>query len=340
MTLLDDEIAEQPAALRRLLDRLPEAIAALRTAAADCVGVTVVARGSSDNAARYGQYLVPLRSGRPVTLATPSLTTIYGRTPDLTGQLVVAISQSGRSTDIVAVLEAARRQGRPTVALTNDPSSPLAAQADVVVDLQAGPERSVAATKTYTTSLVAVAGLAVALEPTDREQNALAELAALPGLVDQTITLAQQPAADVAAALHDATRAVTVGRGLNLSTAFETGLKITELTATQVVPYSPADLLHGPVGAVGPDVPVLLVAPPEAGSDSVLEIRGGLRERGAPTFVLGRPDGDVPVADGVPAWLTPVVAVLAGQLVARSLAERRGVDVDHPGGLAKVTVTH
>ena len=340
MTLLDEEIAEQPDALRRLLAALPDAVAALRGVAADCRGVTVVARGSSDNAARYGQYLVPLRSGWPVTLATPSLTTVYGRTPDLAGQVVVAVSQSGRSTDIVAVLEAARRQGQPTVAMTNDPSSPLAAQADVVVDLLAGPERSVAATKTYTTSLVAVAGLAVALAPSDHEAKALADLALLPDLVARTLDVAGAPADTVAAALQDATRAVTVGRGLNLSTAFETALKITELTATQVVPYSPADLLHGPVGAVGPEVPVLLVAPREAGSASVLDVREGLRGRGAPTFVLGRPDADVPVADGVPEWLTPVVAVVAGQLVGRSLAERRGVDVDHPGGLAKVTVTH
>lgn len=340
MTRLDDELAEQPAALRRLLADLPATVGALRGIAAGCHGVTVVARGSSDNAARYGQYLVPLRSGRPVTLATPSLTTVYARTPDLTGQLVVAVSQSGRSTDIVAVLAAARRQGRPTVAITNDPTSPLAAEADLVVDLLAGPERSVAATKTYTTSLVAVAALAVALAPSAGDEAAFGDLARLPGLVETTLVLARGPAERVAETLHHATRAVTVGRGLNLSTAFETALKITELTATQVVPYSPADLLHGPVGAVLADVPVLLIAPPEAASASVLEIVPGLRERGAPVHVLARPDGDVPVPADVPDWLSPVVAVVTGQLVARALAVRRGVDVDHPGGLAKVTVTH
>lgn len=340
MTLLDDEIAEQPAALRRLLAELPATVAALREIGADCHGVTVVARGSSDNAARYGQYLVPLRSGRPVTLATPSLTTVYDRTPDLAGELVVAVSQSGRSTDILAVVEAARRQGRPTVAITNDPASPVAAAADLVVDLRAGPERSVAATKTYTTSLLAVAALAVALSPAAGDDDAFADLARMPDLVAATLDLAAGPADAVAATLHPAVRAVTVGRGLNLSTAFEIALKITELTATQVVPYSPADLLHGPVGAVGDDVPVLLVAPPEAASASVLEVLPGLRRRGAPVHVLARPDGDVPVPDDVPDWLSPVVAVVTGQLVARSLAVRRGVDVDHPGGLAKVTVTH
>ncbi len=340
MTLLDDEIAEQPAALGRLLADLPATVGALRGIAAGCRGVTVVARGSSDNAARYGQYLVPLRSGLPVSLATPSLTTVYDRTPRLDGELVVAVSQSGRSTDIVGVLAAARRQGRPTVALTNDPSSPLAAEADLVVDLRAGPEHSVAATKTYTTSLLAVAALAVALAPPAEDEEAFDDLRRLPGLLAATFDLATTPAELVAETLLDATRAVTVGRGLNLSTAFETALKITELTATQVVPYSPADLLHGPVGAVDSDVPVLLLAPVEAASASVLDIVPDLRRRGAPVHVLARPDGDVPVPDGVPGWLSPVVAVLTGQLVARALAVRRGVDVDRPGGLAKVTVTH
>ena len=163
MTALDREIAEQPAALARLLARLPAEVTRLRELATGCTGVTLVARGSSDNAARYGQYLIPIRSGLPVTLATPSLTTVYGRTPDLGGQLVVAVSQSGVSTDVIAVLAAAREQGRPTVAITNDPASPLAEQADTSSSSPPARNWSVAATKTYTTSLAAVAGLAVAL---------------------------------------------------------------------------------------------------------------------------------------------------------------------------------
>ncbi len=352
MTLLDDELAEQPAALERLVGTLPDAIGRLREllAGAEAIrGVTVVARGSSDNAARYAQYLVPLRSGLPVALATPSLTTVYGRTPTLAGDLVVAVSQSGRSTDLVEVLAAARNQGRPTVAFTNDTQSPLAAQADVVVDLVTGPERSVAATKTYTTSLLAVAALAVALGPAGETDAALAEAATLPELFQVTLEAAEAPARGTAHALHPATRIVSVGRGLNLATAHETALKISELTATQVVPYSPADLLHGPVGAVGPEVPVLLIAPREEASADVLDLVPNLRERGAAVHVLATDAGEpaaggvdtvVPVATGVPPWLSPVTAVVPGQLVARALAEVRGVDVDHPGGLSKVTVTH
>jgi glutamine---fructose-6-phosphate transaminase (isomerizing) len=332
-----------------LVERLPGHLAALRTLADGCTGVTLVARGSSDNAARYAQYLVPMTAGRPVALATPSLTTVYGRTPDLAGQLVVAISQSGRSTDIVAVLAAAREQGRPTVAITNDAASPLAAQADHVVDLVTGAERSVAATKTYTSSLVAAAALAVALGPEADEAGRLAELARLPQLMTSAFGLATDAALVTARTLHPATRAVSVGRGLNRSTAFETALKITELTGTQVVPFSPADLLHGPVGAVGPEVPVLLVAPDDPATASVLDLVPELNRRGAAVHLLALPEGTAPPAGvdtvvpgpaGVPTWLSPVVAVVPGQLVARSLAVGRGVDVDHPGGLNKITVTH
>jgi len=345
---LDTETAEQPAALARFVATVPGHLTALRELAAGCRGVTLAARGSSDNAARYGQYLVPLRSGLPVTLATPSLSTVYGRAPRMTDQLVVAVSQSGRSPDIVAVLAAARSQGRPTVAVTNDPQSPLAVEADHVVDLATGPETSVAATKTYLTSLLGMAALALALadpSPGDTgDDPATAELDVLPELVSAALTLAEEPAADIAGDLAGATRAVAVGRGLNLSTAHETALKVTELTGTLVVPFSPADLLHGPVASVGPDVPVLLIAPDEPASASVLEIVPGLRARGARVHVVGDAAGYdvdtvVPLPAGVPGWLSPVVAMMAGQRVARHLAALRGVDLDHPGGLSKVTVT-
>lgn len=350
MTRLDTELAEQPDAIARLVAALPDDVARLRELAADCTGVTLVARGSSDNAARYGQYLIPIRAGLPVTLATPSLSTIYDRTPPFTGQLVVAISQSGRSTDIVGVLRAARAQGRPTVAVTNDPASPLAEQADQVLALRTGAEQSVAATKTYTTSLIAVAGLALALGPATGDDGAWADLRALPDLLSRALDLAEPAARATARTLHPATRAVAVGRGLNLATAHETALKITELTGTQVVPFSPADLRHGPIGAVTPEVPMLLVAPDEAASSSVLEVVPELTKRGAAVHLLAAAENDaslpdgvttvVPVPAGVPPWLSPVVAVVPGQLVARALATARGVDVDRPGGLSKVTVTH
>ncbi len=355
-TALARETAEQPAVLGRLLDRLLPELDGLRAAvlgAGDVRGIVVAARGSSDNAARYAQYLWGTRPGLPVTLATPSLQTVYGTTPDLSHQLVVAISQSGSSPDVVGVLAAGRDQGRPALAVTNDPGSELAAAATHVVDLGAGPERSVAATKTYTASLLALAVVAVALTDDDAQRQVMVdELRTVPAAVASLLDrLTGSAAVDDAAALldpHD--RGVAVGRGLNLSTAHELALKTTELAGLLVSPYSPADLRHGPLGAVGPGTPVLLALPAEPATASVAELLPDLAERGAPVvaFVdratgveVPRSAAAVPLATtpAVAGWLSPVPTVLPGQLVAARLAAARGVDVDRPGGLAKVTRT-
>jgi glutamine---fructose-6-phosphate transaminase (isomerizing) len=340
-TLLEQEIREQPDVAARLLEaalpRLHDLGGLLRSRGSE--QVLLVARGSSDNAARYAQYLWQLRSRTTVTLATPSLSTVYGVQPDLSRHAVVAVSQSGRSPDVVAVVEEARAAGRPTLAVTNDPDSPLGRAAEAVLDLGAGAERSVAATKTYTSSVLALALLGCALDGgrgVDDLRAAPEALAAAVGTTDGV-----EAAADLLAAHH---RAVCVGRGLNLSTALETALKVTELTGALVAPYSPADLMHGPVAAVGAGVPALLVAPAELGSGSVLEALPELRRRGAPVVVLGSAHTEVaciplPVQATVADWLTPVVAVVPGQLLAWHTAERRGVDVDHPGELSKVTLT-
>lgn len=354
-TLLHRELGEQPEVLARLLDsvlpRLDELRDQLRPEAA--TGVVVVARGSSDNAVRYAQYLFGLRLGLPVVPATPSLHTIYGAPPHLHGQIVVAVSQSGASPDVVEVLRAARAQGCPALAVTNHPESPLAAEATTVLDLAAGPERSVAATKTYTASLMAMALLAVALGPRAQRPSAERELRAVPDAVHTTLGWVAAP--DAAAAALGGNRAVAVGRGLNLGTAYEAALKITELTGMLVAPFSPADLLHGPIAAVGPSVPVLLVAPAEPSRDSVLDLVPVLRDRGAPVLVVTHPtagrgtaalaaaDIAIPLPLGpsgpVAPWLSPLVAVLPVQLLAARLAALRGADVDRPRGLTKVTWT-
>ncbi len=347
---LRQETAQQPAVLDQVLTvelpRLDDWRAALRAQEID--GIVVVARGSSDNAARYAQYLWSIRSRLPVMLATPSLHTVYGRPLDLGGKAVVAISQSGMSPDVVAVLEAARSQGVPAIAVTNQPQSPLGERATAVFDLNAGAEQSVAATKTYTSSCLAVAILAVALAPPDEQTAYEQQLRAVPSAVAAAIdgTTGVDEAAEVLAA---ARRGVVVGRGLNLSTAYETALKLTELTGSLTAPYSPADLLHGPVGALGPEVPVVLVAPDEPASTSVLDVAEEARRRQAPVIVIA-PDGTsvhgpvaatvtLPPASAVASWLTPLTAVVPGQLLARAVAELRGIEVDRPGGLSKVTLT-
>ena len=330
-THLEREINEQPEVAARLLDRLLTQLADLRghLTSRGAEGVYLVARGSSDNAARYAQYLWPVRAGVTVTLATPSLATVYDVPPDLRHQAVVAVSQSGRSPDVVAVVEQAREAGRPTLAITNDPASPLAEAAEVVVHLAAGRERSVAATKTYTASLLALAVLGVALQDGGTGAD---DLRRVPDALAEAIS-GTSGTDEAAQALARADRAVAVGRGLNLATAHETALKVTELTGTLVAPYSPADLMHGPVAAVGRDVPALLVAPDEPATASVLEALPELERRGAPVVVLGR-DGPA-----LPDWLTPLAAIVPGQLLAWRVAEMRGVDVDNPGDLSKVTLT-
>ena len=348
-SLLTAEIAEQPDVLARLLDTQLPRLAAWRTALRrdDIDGLVVVARGSSDNAARYAQYLWALRTGLTIGLATPSLHTVYGGRIDVRGKAVVALSQSGASPDVVAVLAAAREQGSPAVAITNAPDSPLAEAATDVLDLAAGPERSVAATKTYTSSVLAVALLAVALGDPDDEAAQVADLRAIPAAVAAAVELTTG-VEDAASVLAAARRGVVVGRGLNLGTAYEAALKLTELTGSLMAPYSPADLRHGPIAALGPDVPVLAIAPDEPSSADVLDLAREAADRGSPVLALG-PERTteaieatrivLPAAADTADWLTPIPAVVPAQLIAQRVAEMRGVDVDRPGGLTKVTRT-
>jgi glucosamine--fructose-6-phosphate aminotransferase (isomerizing) len=276
--------------------------------------------------------------GLPVALAAPSLGTMYDAPaiPKGARALVVGISQSGRSPDVVGVLEAARDAGAPSVAITNDPASPLAEAADVVIDLAAGPERSVAATKTYTTSLAAVAGLAVEL---GRDPGARRALATVPDAVERAIALAFE---DVDRLDADAIgeHLVTVGRGFNLATAMEIALKVRELTGVVGEGFSPPDLIHGPIAATGPATTALLVAPDGLVRDSVLDAGDALRGRGARTLVLGEgDDAALRLPPGLREWLSPIVAVVPGQVLALHEAARRGRAIDAPVGLTKVTET-
>jgi glutamine---fructose-6-phosphate transaminase (isomerizing) len=350
MSRLEVEIGEQAEVAAGLLDRLLPDVARLGSLlhSRGAEQVLLVARGSSDNASRYAQYLWQTHAGVAVVPAVPSLATVYERPPDLRRQAVVAVSQSGRSPDVVAVMEQARAAGRPTLAITNDPESPLADVAEEVLDLGAGPERSVAATKTYTSSLLALAALSCALSE-GPDDDRLDELRRVPAALAATVehTEGVEAAAEVLAG-HN--RGVCVGRGLNLSTAHETALKVTELTGALVAPYSPADLMHGPVAAVGPTTPAVLIAPDEPATASVLDVLPELRRRGAPVVSVGdeaaaRSAGEgvtwvaLPEDAAVPGWLTPLPATVAGQLLAWRTAVLRGVDVDHPGDLSKVTLT-
>ena len=343
MSWLEDELREQPAALARLLDRQQanaRAIAAL-LAAGDVKYVLIASRGSSSNAARYAQYLLGRAHRVPVMFATPSLYTIYEQPPKLDGAAVIGISQSGASPDVASVLAEARRQGRPTIALTNEPDSPLAHEADAVLLLEAGEERAVAATKTYSNSLGAIALLFAAADGS----VAHGELARMPELLERQIALSLEPGPPLDE-YADVVGATVVGRGVNYGTAFEIALKIRELSGLVVEAYSPADLMHGPIAAVRPGWPVVLVAPSGPARPSVEDVVLPLRERGARLLalsdvaaVLRRAHTRLPLVPRVPEWLSPLTAVIPGQVTAMRLARLRGLDVDSPVGLRKITLT-
>ena len=341
---LEAELREQPEALRRLLHR--------QLGYAEQIGdifrnhdvqyILIASRGSSSNAARYAQYLLGRAHRVPVAFATPSLFTLYEQPPRLDGALVIGISQSGKSPDVVEVVAEARRQGRPTIALTNSPASPLGMAADAVLKLEAGDERAVAATKTYVNSLGAVA---LIFATTTSDGRALAELERLP---DQLAAQLDRSWNDVAALdpLGRIDGGTVIARGINYCTSFEVALKIRELSGLLFESYSAADLMHGPVAAIGAGWPVLAVAPSGPTLAAMVDAVDAVGRRGARTVVisddadaLARGEIGLPLHAGVPEWLSPFVAVIPGQLAALRFAQLRGIDLDNPLGLSKVTLT-
>ncbi|MGD0713633.1 MAG: SIS domain-containing protein [Gaiellaceae bacterium] len=344
MSWLDIELREQPQALARLLERQGERVHDLAAAFRrdDIRYILIASRGSSSNAARYAQYLLGRANRVPVMFATPSLYTIYEQPPRLEGAIVVGISQSGASPDVGSVLAEAHRQGRPTLALTNDATSPLAQEADAVLPLEAGDERAVAATKTFLNSLGAIALLFSAIGDDD---VARAELERMPEALEAQIALSFTSPPRLEEYVYGA-GATVVARGVNYSTAFEVALKIRELSGLVVEAYSPADLMHGPIAAIRPGWPVVAIAPTGPAHQSVAELLPALEERGARLLVvsdvpelLERAHTPLPLVPGVPEWLSPLAAVIPGQVTAMRLAELRGIDVDAPPGLQKITLT-
>jgi glucosamine--fructose-6-phosphate aminotransferase (isomerizing) len=332
------EMAEQPRVLRALADRHEEIVAAVRAALPpEVAGVHLAARGSSDQAAAYGRYLAELASGRPAGLVAPSLHTRYGARVDYRGHVVIALSQSGKTPEIVTVCQRLRDAGAVTVAIVNDAATPLGDAADVTVAIDAGAERAVPATKTVTGQFLAVASVAAAFGPLPFEPR---DLAAVPDAVAAALADDGPPAA-VARRWIDADRLVVSGRGLLAAAAQESALKLKETTGIFAEGLSSADLLHGPIGAVGPDVPALLLDDGGPAAQDARELDGKLREAGAPvTLCAPSPDADLPIAQDVHWALAGICVVVRAQQVARELTLARGRDPDAPPGLSKVTETH
>ncbi len=329
------EIFAQPDVLERFraqegarVRELGASLAALRP-----TGVMIAARGSSDHAAVYAKYLLGARAGVPVALAAPSLFTLYPRAPRLAGWVVLAISQSGASPDVVRVIEAARQQGATTVAFTDRRDSSLAAAAEHVVELRLGGERAVAATGSFTTTLYALGHLVAGWRGEDEPALALVpELAAR--------ALAVQPAARaLASTLSHHTQCAVIGRGYGFPVALEWALKLKELAAVFAEPFSAADYRHGPIALASAGAPVFTIELAGPARADVRRLGHELLERGARLVRVSDESGAdlcMPAADE---WLAPIPAAIVGQLVAFWLARARGRDPDRPAGLSKVTRT-
>jgi glutamine---fructose-6-phosphate transaminase (isomerizing) len=344
MSWVETELREQPAALERFLAaETAHATEIARGLVRDDVSyLLIVSRGSSSNVARYLQYLFGRVNRLTVAFATPSLYTVYEAPPKLGPAAVIGISQSGASPDVVAVLDEAKRQGRPTLAITNDSRSPLAETADWVLPLHAGEERAVAATKTYLNSIAAVALLStVALG----DQERLRALRAAPDAVDKQIeiTLGVAGRFDPYTNVESGT---VVTRGVNYGTAYEIALKIRELSGAPFEAFSSADLLHGPIAAVKRGRPAIVIAPSGRTLDSMREAIEKIRDRGAELIAisddrefLASAQTAFPLVPDLPEWLSPLLTVVPGQVAAVQLAKLRGADIDSPIGLTKVTRT-
>ena len=343
-TILYKEIHQQPDVIELFAQAGQDMVRSLAShmRSADIRQVVVAARGTSDNAARYAQYLLGANNRLPVMLTTPSLFTLYQKPPLFApNTLVLGISQSGRSPDIVSVLAEGRRQGCVTAAISNFGDSPLAAQADHFVGLGAGEERSIAATKTYTAQLFAVALLSAHLAD---DAESIAALRRAPELIRQTLSLNSE-VERLAERYRYVRNCVVVGRGFNYSTAFEIALKLKELTYTLAEPYSSADFLHGPVSLVEPAFPVIVVAPTGVLTPELEPFVRQLRDMDAELLCVSNDDSLLQLGrtkfpfPPVPEWLSPLLAIIPGQLFALFLAAARDFDPDRPRGLQKVTET-
>ncbi len=344
MSFLQQEISAQPQVLQHLLQTEMETVRGVVNAIREFAPafVMIAARGTSDNAARYAQYLLGIEAGLPVALATPSVYTLYGGTPDLSRALVIGISQSGSSQDIRSVIESARSQGALTLAITNYPDSLLAQTAGHHLALHCGEEVSVAATKTYTAELTAIAMLVSALLDSNEHYTTLSRI---PSLVSQTLDMAA-PISGWVQRYRYAERIACIGRGYNYSTAFEISLKIKELCYITSEEYSEADFRHGPIAIIQPGFPVIVVAPKGKTLSLQTDLLRKLEEKQAECLVVSNTQDirqyaqyTMPLPDDLPEWLSPICAVVPGQCFAMNLALTKGHSVDTPQGLQKVTNT-
>ena len=327
--LMAAEMAEQPEVLARVTARGPvDAELVRKVVPRPLAGIVFLARGSSDNAAVFGRYLAELRAARPAGLAAPSLYTRYHAAVDWHGYLVVALSQSGATPEIISTCEAMRAGGAVVLGISNEPGSPLADAVDLLLTTDAGPERAVPATKTVTAQLAVLATVTSALRAGPGPGSMLA---GLPGAVAAVLG-DPGPARQLAGRWRGLDRRVVAGRGLAYAAALETALKVKETTGILAEGISTADLLHGPIAAVYAGAPVLLVDGGGPADTDLAELRALLASRQARMASL-------PVPGVLPEEVHVIAAVTRGQQLAYELARARHLDPDAPAHLSKVTAT-
>ena len=351
MSLMLDEIRQQPEVLEAFLDAQPASLGSLRSRYARSRPslIVIVARGTSDNAALCARYLFEIAVGIPTSLAAPSIATLYNRLTMPGGALIIGISQSGESTDINSYVESAKRCGAFTVGITNNSESALATIADEVVPIGAGAETSVAATKTYTAELIAIYCVARALGAPIRTDD----LKALPELVNTQLAC-ETSIRELAECYRDMSHAVVVGRGLNYANGLEFALKLMETSYVVASGFSAADFAHGPIAMVDQDFPSFVFTLPGPTAEQTGKLVKRLAEGGADTICIGPEDvladlpcvhsivlrGRFPTASDLPVdTFTPIPAIIPGQLFAAHLAECKGLNPDQPRMLSKVTRT-
>jgi glucosamine--fructose-6-phosphate aminotransferase (isomerizing) len=344
MSKFSIEIAQQPEVLQRIVNSSWDVIDQFveRVKKKPVNKILIAARGTSDNAAVYAKYLISAFIRIPVGLAIPSLYTIYDQPPDMTDGVVIGISQSGHSTDVLAVLEDAKRKNVPTLSITNDESSPLSMIADFPICLNAGVESAIAASKTYTATLSCIAMLIASWE---NDVVKMENIKKLPVWVEEVL-LQSNNAKKIANLFAEYNQLVVLGRGFNYCTAHEIALKIKELSYMVSEAYSAADFRHGPIAMLGKNFPVIAVAPRDKSIDDMKEMIKEVKELGVHLAtisndeeVLKQSDYHIAIPKDIPGWLSPIVGTIPGQMLAKELAEARGLDVDNPRGLKKITLT-
>ena len=342
---LHSEILEQPERLQNLLRSQRGTVEkiAKKISSQNIQFVFLAARGTSDNAGRYANYLWGVKNSLPMALATPSLFTYYQQPPKIQNALVVGISQSGQSPDIVSVVEEGKKQGNLTLAITNESNSPLTKNADFILDIQAGDEKAVAATKTYTSQLMTIAMLSVAMSGKEARWDELAQVAEW---ADSALKQ-DQKIARAAQRYRYMQQCVVLGRGYNYATAFEWALKLKELTYVAAEPYSSADFKHGPVATVESGFPVFAISPKGKVFNSMQKMLKHLKNDLRAELVivsnslasLELAEIAIPIPENVPEWLSPLIGIIPAQLFTYHLTLAKGYNPEEPRTIQKVTET-